>query len=116
MPAASEVGSVEYLVQLARDHPEVQAELEMALGRLATLSRDASFTHLEGVQALNEMATRAPREFAILRDYAYEAYYTRPRVWQLIGYEGPSTLEKLWNDDALLVPVRAMPRLYRPVS
>jgi hypothetical protein len=117
MPAATEVGSVEYLFQLARDHTEVRGELEAALARLAALT--PSFTDLSQVQrvkALTQIEKLAPREFAILTDYAYEAYYTRPQVWQLIGYDGPSTLEKRWNDDALLAPVRAMPRLFRPVT
>src|SRR5215472_8172164 len=40
MPAASEVGSLEYLEQLIRDHSEVRGEFETALTRLATVSRD----------------------------------------------------------------------------
>jgi len=118
MPAASEVGSLEYLAQLARDHSEVQGELEMALARLRMLSRGTSFTglsHPERVQALSELEKSARREFSILRDYTYEAYYTRSQVWLLIGYDGHSTPEEHWNDDLLLAPVRAMPRLYRPV-
>ncbi len=121
MPAAGEVGSLEYLEQLARDHSEVQGELETALASLAKLSSDvfaAPFTSLsrpERVQALSTMEKRAPREFASLRDYTYEAYYTRPQVWRLIGYGGNSTPGEHWNDDALLAPVRAMPRLYRLV-
>jgi hypothetical protein len=111
MPAASEVGSLEYLAQLARDHSEVWGELGMALARLASLSNDASFTgmsHPQRVRVLTEMEKRAPREFAVLRDYTYEAYYTRPKVWLLIGYDGNSTREERWNDDALLAPVRAI--------
>jgi len=121
MPAASEVGSLEYLEQLIRDHSEVRGELETALARLATVSGDALATpftglsHPQRVHALSEMEKRAPREFTILRDYTYEAYYTRPEVWRLIGYDGHSTQDERWNDDALLAPVRLMPRLYRLV-
>lgn len=120
MPAASDVGSLAYLMQLASEHAEVRAELEGALAHLATLSRDGwatpftSLSHPHRLRVLTEMENRAPREFAILRDYTYEAYYTRPQVWQLIDYDGSSNREERWTDDGLLAPVRAMPRLYRP--
>lgn len=84
MPAASDVGSLAYLMQLASEHAEVRAELEGALAHLATLSRDGwatpftSLSHPHRLRVLTEMENRAPREFAILRDYTYEAYYTRP--------------------------------------
>ena len=121
MPAASEVGSLEYLEQLARDHPEVRDELETGLSRLRLLSIDdvaAPFTNLsppQRLQALLEMEKRAPREFGLLRDYTYEAYYTRPRVWRLIGYDGPSVPDEHEDRDELLAPVRMLPRLYRLV-
>jgi hypothetical protein len=121
MLAASEVGALQYLEQLVRDHSEVRGELETGLSRLGRLSVDAvgvPFTRLsptQRVQALSEMEERAPREFAILRDYTYEAYYTRPQVWRLIGYDAHSTGDEREDPDALLAPVRAMPRLYRLV-
>jgi hypothetical protein len=121
MPAASDVGSLEYLEQLVRHHSEVRGELETGLSRLTRLSVDAaaapftSLSSLQRVQTLSELEKRAPREFAILRDYTYEAYYTRPQVWRLTGYDGPSTRGERGDLDALLAPVRAMPRLYRSV-
>ena len=121
MPAASEVGSLEYLDQLVREHSEVRAELETGLSRLASVSVDALAAPFTGcsptqrVQALSEMEKRAPREFAILRDYTYEAYYTRPQVWRLIGYDGNSAKDQRGDFDALLAPVRAMHGLYRRV-
>jgi len=121
MPAASEVGSLEYLEQLVRDYSEIRGELETGLSRLAQLSVDslaAPFTDLSApqrVQALSEMEKRARREFAILRDYTYEAYYTRPQVWRLIGYDGQPARDERGDHDELLAPVRVMPRLYRLV-
>src|SRR5215813_5691209 len=118
MPAASEVGSLEYLEQLARDHSEVRGELETGLSsltRLSVASLGDPFTGLsphERVRALSEMEKRTPREFAILWDYTYEAYYTRPRVWRLIGYDGNSAKDQRGDFDALLAPVRAMHGLY----
>jgi len=122
MPAASEVGSLEYLEQLARDHSEVRGELETgvsSLTRLSVASLGDPFTGLsphERVRALSEMEKRTPREFAILRDYTYEAYYTRPQVWRLIRDDDRSTRDERGDDDLLLAPVRAMPRLYRLVT
>lgn len=121
MPSASEVGSLEYMEQLAGDDSDVRRELETALAYLATLSRDTlaspfmGLSHPQRVRALSEMEKRSPRQFAILRDYTYEAYYTRPQVWRLIGYDRNLSRVERWSDDALLAPVRAMPRLYRPV-
>jgi hypothetical protein len=70
------------------------------------------------VDALKRLERRPPAElFATLRDFTYEAYYTRPKVWKLIGYEfyptnqsGPR-MEPF--DEAVLAQVRKMPRLYR---
>ena len=55
--------------------------------------------------------------FGALRDVVYEAYYTHPRVWALIGYDfrtGPKKTASLDDfDPALLARVRQLPRLYR---
>jgi hypothetical protein len=122
MPAAGAVGALDYLQQLARSDVEVRSALESALARLETLSRDtlaspfALLSPPQRLSVLSQMEQRDSHEFAILRDFTYEAYYTRPQVWQLIGYDGNSMRDERWNDDALLGPVRAMPRLDRAVS
>ena len=60
----------------------------------------------------------APAGFvAALRDAVYEAYYSNPDVWKLIGYRfrsGPrrtATLDAF--DEERVARVRAMGRLYR---
>ena len=56
---------------------------------------------------------------AALRDLVYEAYYTHPRVWKLLGYNFRSgrkptaPLESF--DEQRLARVRALAPLYRRV-
>ena len=55
-----------------------------------------------------------------LRDLVYEAYYTQPRVWKLIGYEFNPTNEAGPHlkpfDESVLAQVKKMPRRYREVT
>jgi len=121
MPAASEVGCPAYLERLARDEREVRVELESALAALERVARPRfgvrfrDLDHRQRVEALTEMEKRAaPEEFERLKGYAVEAYYTRPRVWTLLGYdERARSSSGVWGDPALLAPVQRMPRLYR---
>jgi hypothetical protein len=126
MPAASEVGGVEYLDRIARENPKIRQELEKSLGALATLSRRqfgkdfVSLGHRDRVEALKNLEALPPRRnFVKLRDHIYEAYYTQPKVWKLIGYpyyptNGAGPAMKPF-DPALLSRVRKMPELYRKV-
>lgn len=93
MPSATEAGSLGYLERLARDHPEVATELDKSLAELDKACRrrfGAEFVNLpraRRVAALTWMEKESAREdFTKLRGYVYEAYYTRPEVWKLIGY------------------------------
>ena len=72
------------------------------------------------MQSLRALERDKPDTFAVLRDYVYEAYYTRPAVWKLIGYEfyptnqaGPRVKP---FDESALTQVRKKPRYYREVS
>lgn len=109
MPAASAVGGVAYLEGMA--------------------SRDAAFRTLllDGLRALDTRSmaqlekSDTPAGFvAALRDAVYEAYYSNPQVWKLVGYQfrsGPrrtATLEPF--DPQRLARVRGMARLYRETS
>jgi Gluconate 2-dehydrogenase subunit 3 len=126
MPAASEAGGVEYLTRLARDNPKINRELQKSLGALAGLSRKqygkefSSLAHAERVEALKKFEAQRPRQnFIKLRDHIYEAYYTQPKVWKLIGYSfyptnGPGPHMKPF-DPASLDQVRKMGKLYREV-
>lgn len=126
MPAASEVGCLEYLDRLARKESTIAKELEKSLSALEEVSRDRfknSFLTLsrpQRVEALKGLEKQKPATlFANLRDYVYEAYYIQPRVWKLIGYEfyptdqaGPRMKP---FDESVLARVRKMPKFYREV-
>ena len=58
-----------------------------------------------------------PAQFAVLRDFVYEAYYTQPQVWKLIDYqfhatdhEGPRMKP---FDEAVIAKVRTKPVYFR---
>lgn len=124
MPAASQVGGLEYLDRLAGESPELKKELEKSLAALKALSRKqlgkdfVSLSRLDRVEALKKLEKQPPTVmFANLRNYVYEAYYTQPKVWKLIGYElfptnqaGPRMKP---FDESVLAQVRKKPKIYR---
>lgn len=126
MPAASEVGCLEYFDKLFRSTPALQRRFEQGtalIERIATRF-EKGFTSLaraERIEVLRELEQRvSPAFFSDLRDYVYEAYYTRPQVWKLIGYELHPTHQTGPRmkpfDEKLLAQVRHKPRLYREVK
>jgi hypothetical protein len=127
MPAASAVGGLEYLDRLARKAPETRKELGNSLAALEEISRKQlkndflSLSRAERVEVLTQLEKQAPSAlFVKLRDYVYEAYYTQPKVWKLIGYEFYPTDQHGPHmkpfDEAVLVEVRKKPKFYREVS
>ncbi len=127
MPAASEAGVMEYLDALVGSMPQLKGLLQKALDQLERISRRSfqkDFSSLERgqrVEALEELERRAsPDLFATLRDYVYEGYYLRPKVWGLLGYQfypthGSGPRMKPF-DEGVLAQVRKMPKLYREVK
>lgn len=127
MPSASQVGGVEYLDRVARAEPEVKKALERSLAALDELCRKdsgssfASLSRDDRAKVLRKLERQTPAElFTTLRDFAYEAYYTQPRVWDLIGYElhptdeaGPQ-MEPF--DESVLANVKKKGKLYREVT
>jgi Gluconate 2-dehydrogenase subunit 3 len=127
MPAASEVGGVEYLTRIARGNPKIRKDLQKSLSTLAEFSRKQfgkEFTSLarpERVEALKKFEALRPRQnFVKLRDYVYEAYYTQPKVWKQLGYPfyptnaaGPRMKP---FDPSSLDGVRKIGKLYREAS
>jgi Gluconate 2-dehydrogenase subunit 3 len=126
MPAASQVGGVEYLERVSRQDSQIGAELQHALDALARLSESrfhATFTSVSSaqrVEILTAFEAQSPEAFASLRDRVYESYYTQPSVWKLIGYEFHPTNESGPHmkpfDDSVLAGVRKMSKLYREVD
>lgn len=126
MPAASEVGGVEYLARIARENPQIKQELQKSLAALAALSQKQfgkEFTSLpqpERVEALKKFEAQRPkRNFVKLRDHVYEAYYTQPKIWKQLGYsfyptDGLGPKMKPF-DPSSLDRVRKMGKLYREI-
>lgn len=127
MPAASAVGGLEYVDRLAAQVPAIKRQLGRVLASIESVSRSRfrrGFARLEQsdrISALREMERQAaPEHFRALRDLVYEAYYTQPRVWKLLGYEShltgdPGPRMKPFDDRAL-AKVRALPKHYREVG
>lgn len=119
MPAASDAGGVSYLERVAGADATVANEIRNALLALAKCSTDPfeQLAHEARVAALRKLESENSLEFAHLRDYVYESYYTQPKIWKLIGYEfyptdhpGPDMQP---FDESILADVRKRPKLYR---
>jgi hypothetical protein len=123
MPAPSEAGGLPYLERIAAQDADVAGDIRGSLAALDKCSEqlfEKAFDQLDRqgrISALTRLEAAAPVEFARLRDYTYEAYYTQPSVWKLIGYEfyptdhpGPHMQP---FDDSILADVRNRPKLYR---
>ena len=115
MPAASAFGAVEYLEALAARDQDIQQRLTKALTALGPSFAESSGS--DQISALARLEQTDPAVFSVLRDTVYEAYYTNPKVWGLIGYsfrngnKRTATLEDF--DIKLLARVQQLPRLYR---
>lgn len=123
MPAASEAGGLQYLKRIAAEDAGVVDDIRKSLAALNKCSEqlfEKAFDRLERearVAALTKLETAAPVDLARLRDYTYEAYYTQPGIWKLIGYEfyptdHPGPHMKPF-DESILAEVRKRPKLYR---
>jgi hypothetical protein len=115
MPAASAVGAVEYLEALSARDQEIQQRLAKSLAALGpSFAENAENAQ---VSALEKLEQTDPPAFGALRDVIYEAYYTNPKIWALIGYSfrkgnrKTAALEEF--DTKLLARVQQLPRLYR---
>lgn len=109
MPSASEAGGVDYFLGLQKGEPAVAAEVLAALGKVGS-SRSL-------IEELKQFEKEDPKQFGVLRDFVYEAYYTQPKVWKLIGYEFYPTDRKGPHmkpfDETVIAKVRTKPKFYR---
>ncbi len=77
----------------------------------------SKLSHSDRIAALKELEGTSAAHFTLLRDSVYEAYYTRPLVWKLIGYElfptdHPGPHMKPF-DKSVIAVVSKKPRYYR---
>lgn len=127
MPAASQVGGLDYLERVVPQLQGLLVEFRQGLANLDAESRKlsgqpfAKLAQAGRVEVLRAMERdAAPEFFRTLRDLVYEAYYTRPEVWQRVGYEShltdhPGPRMKPF-DESVLAQVRQRGKLYREVS
>lgn len=125
MPSVSSVGGVQYMEKLSAAYLDIGETITAGLQSLEQRSRKAfgrSFalsTAEQRVQVLRAMekANEPPSFFVTFRNVVYEAYYTSPRVWRLIGFEFRNSRRRTAPlelfDEKLLARVRRMGRLYR---
>ena len=109
MPSATEAGGLRYFAALKQAEPGLAAEIQAALDQVGDSS--------PAVEALQRLEREHPAQFVVLRDFVYEAYYTQPQVWKLIGYEFHATDHQGPKmkpfDEAVLATVRTKPKHYR---
>ena len=93
MPAASAAGALQYLDEIFRRAPALRNRFAKGIAALEQVARrrfQKDFVKLsrdQRVESLRELEERAsPAFFADLRDYVYEAYYTRPEIWKWMRY------------------------------
>ena len=118
MPSASAAGAVAYIESLAARDQDFRQRLAKAMAAIGDgfAERPAQ----EQVDALTALEQADAPSFATLRDIVFEAYYTNPKIWALIGYSfrrGPkktATLEAF--DTTLLARVQQLKPLYRDVE
>jgi Gluconate 2-dehydrogenase subunit 3 len=118
MPSASSAGVVAYIGGLASRDPDFRQRFEKAIAALgSSLAGASGADQVGGLEALEKAD---PPSFATLRDVVYEAYYSNPKVWALIGYSFRKgtrrTAPPETFDPARIARVQLLPRLYRDVE
>ena len=113
MPSASQAGAVSYFERRALGDAGFRERTAAFLGQAAfqeTPDRTAAIRSIEKA---------APQLFAEFRDTVYEAYYTNPAIWKLLGYEFRASRKRgkppASFDEKMTARVRAMKSLYREV-
>ena len=127
VPAAGTLGVADFLAGKAADDPALAALFREVLKRAAQIAeaRGASFTALDAagrVAVVAALERAAPDAFTALLRYTYMGYYSRADVRPHFGLSDRPTQPEgyeLPEDDpdelaALLAPVRARGRCYRP--
>jgi hypothetical protein len=127
MPSATAVGALGYVERLTTADAKMRELLLTGVRALDAHSRSATGSAFATSRAEQQAAAMrhiekidTPAGFvATLRDVVYEAYYTQPRVWKLIGYSfrqsnrRTATLQPF--DEERVARVRAMRPFYRQV-
>ncbi len=122
MPAASDLKSVEYIYEVLAEYEDLKTLFQQILSDLNVAARKQAskgFPELDTTictEVLKAFEAAQPQSFGVLKNFAYESYYTNPKIWGLIGYEPYPTLSAGPKmdpfDPALLKRVKDLPPLY----
>lgn len=125
MPSASAVGSVNYVLNIIKDLPDLHPLFQSLTDKIEIHSLknlDTGFTDLnkeERINILTNFEQTEPELFKVLKDFTYESYYTNEKVYDLIKYEphptgtlGPK-MEPF--DEKLLTRVKNTPPMYTKI-
>lgn len=126
MLPASGAGALAYFERRRAEEAAFAKNLDAGLESLDRLCRESSgvafgaASREQRIGALRALESSLPQLFAELRDTTYEAYYTNPEVWRLIGYDFRTsslpTAPLPEFDEALLARVRRMAPFYRKAN
>ena len=122
MPAASEVGTLEYILKVLEGYPEFLSAFEEILTHLndfSNITADQDFENLSSdsrISVLQQFEKDQPDSFSVLLNFVYEGYYINEKVWALIGYEPYPTMSagpKMEAfDESMLERVKKMTEFY----
>lgn len=93
MPSASAIGSVDYVLNIIKDLPDLFPLFQSLTDKIEAQSfqkSNSNFSRLnreERIKVLTNLEQSEPELFKVLKDFTYESYYTSEQVYDLIKYE-----------------------------
>lgn len=125
MPSASAIGSVDYVLNIIKDLPDLHPLFQSLTDKIEINSlqnSNSSFSDLnkkERLYILTNFEQTEPELFKVLKDFTYESYYTSEKVYDLIKYEphptGTSGPKMEPFDEKLLERVKNTPLKYTKI-
>lgn len=114
MPSASQAGAASYFERRATGDAGFRERTTAFLRQTAAFQETADRT-----AALRIIEKTSPHLFSEFRDTVYEAYYTNPAIWKLLGYEFRASRNRAKPptpfDEKMIARVRTMKPLFREV-
>lgn len=125
MPSASKIGSVNYVLNILKQLPELFPLFMSIIDKIEVQSlqkANSNFSKLNKEKRINVLTTieqTEPELFKVLKDFTYESYYTSNEVYDLIKYESHPTgtlgPEMQPFDEKLLDRVKNTPPIYTKI-
>lgn len=125
MPSASKIGSVNYVLSILKELPELSPLFIGITDKIEAQSlqkSNSNFSKLnkeERIKVMIAIEQSEPELFKVLKDFTYESYYTSKEVYELIKYEphptGTIGPEMRPFDEKLLDRVKNTPPIYTKI-